>query len=198
MRLILVPPRQPPRRGPLTLRRLLSSTPSCSTPSCSTPSCFHSSVNLPPLHSSVLALVVLPLLSASSAPSASAASSATSAVHPPPLHHRPPLPPLLRSRSRHYPQAAIPRPKTAPSPCHFLPLLPPITRNVKLPDRATWHEFRRRPQSPSKTPSKSGKNGNVHLPSQHCHVVWGPTEGRGTPSHPNTSVWRAFRLARLL
>src|SRR5579859_2570115 len=62
-------------------------------------------------------------------------------------------------------------PKTATSPCHFLPLLPPITRNVKLPIPANPLEFKLCPRSPSKTTSQSGKNGNVHHPSQHCHPV---------------------------
>ncbi len=62
-------------------------------------------------------------------------------------------------------------PKTATSPCHFLPLLPPITQNVKLSVPANPLGFSPRARSPRATPSKSGKNGNVHHPSQHCHPI---------------------------
>jgi hypothetical protein len=54
-------------------------------------------------------------------------------------------------------------------PCRFLPRLPPITRNVKLPHRAKWLEFRVWEETVPDTKSKSGKNGNVDHANQHCH-----------------------------
>src|SRR5690242_13672134 len=57
-------------------------------------------------------------------------------------------------------------PKMAHFDCHILPLLPPITPNGKSPIPATRLEFGILPRSPSNTTSKSGKNGNVHHPSQ--------------------------------
>ena len=50
----------------------------------------------------------------------------------------------------------------------IVPLLPPITPNVKLPRPAIWLEFSVREETAPDISSKSGKNGNVHLRSQHC------------------------------
>src|SRR5689334_10665043 len=76
-----------------------------------------------------------------------------------------------RSRPRPHPQTATSSPKVATSPCHFLPLLPPITPNVKLPIPANRLEFSGQPHPPHESFSKSGKNGNVDHPSQHCHPI---------------------------
>jgi hypothetical protein len=52
----------------------------------------------------------------------------------------------------------------------IVPLLPPITPNVKSPWVANRLEFDVCEESHADQRSKSGKNGNVHQSSQHCHV----------------------------
>ena len=54
--------------------------------------------------------------------------------------------------------------------CRILPLLPPITPNVKLPRAANPLEFEIRMRDDADHTMKSGKNGNVNHPSQHCHM----------------------------
>src|SRR5689334_21619782 len=60
-------------------------------------------------------------------------------------------------------------PPTLPHRCHFLPLLPPITRNVKLRETANRLELGIRAEDDVDHRVKSGKNGNVDQPTQHCH-----------------------------
>jgi len=60
-------------------------------------------------------------------------------------------------------------PQNGKRSCRFLPLLPPITRNVTLPIPTTRLESRIGRESRAESISKSGKNGNVHRASQHCH-----------------------------
>jgi hypothetical protein len=69
-----------------------------------------------------------------------------------------------------------------PPRCHFvavfatiLPLLPSIMRNVKWQERANRLEFGIRAEDAPDTRPKSGKNGNVDLPSQHCRPNRVPT-----------------------
>jgi len=150
----IIPPSLLPQRGLLTHRGLPSHMPSCS-----------SSVPLPPplsLRSSMLALVVHPR------PSASCATCVTCAVQ----FSSPPTASVslrvLCGDLRLPPQMANPAAKAATSPCRFLPLLPPIIQNVKLPIRVNWLECGLCSQSPAKTPSKNGKNGNVDWRGQHC------------------------------
>jgi len=56
--------------------------------------------------------------------------------------------------------------------CHFLaaivPLLPPVTRTVTFVWAANRLECGIREEITPDAKSKSGKNGNVHHPSQHC------------------------------
>src|SRR5689334_17855371 len=74
-------------------------------------------------------------------------------------------------RARPRPQTATSSSKAANLPCRFLPLLPPRTRNVTLPDRANRLEFGVSTHCPVTSKLKSGKNGNVDHPSQHCHPI---------------------------
>jgi hypothetical protein len=57
-----------------------------------------------------------------------------------------------------------------------LPLLPPRTPNVTFPRPAKPLEFNIREEATPNTQSKSGKNGNVHHPSQHCRMGNAATE----------------------
>ncbi len=52
----------------------------------------------------------------------------------------------------------------------ILPPLPPITQNVKLPQAANLLEFAVRMRDDADHKTKSGKNGNVHHPSQLSHL----------------------------
>src|SRR5579859_3019092 len=60
---------------------------------------------------------------------------------------------------------------TWPEPLTTLPFLPPITRNVKSRKPANRLECRIREEDTLDTWPKSGKNGNVHHPSQLCHAA---------------------------
>ena len=60
------------------------------------------------------------------------------------------------------------------SPCRFLPPLPPITPNVTLPRAANPLEFAVRMRDDADHKTKSGKNGNVHHPSQHYRLEMRP------------------------
>jgi len=50
----------------------------------------------------------------------------------------------------------------------ILPPLPPITPSVKFPRDANRLEFSIREERATDQKSKSGKNGNVDHPTQHC------------------------------
>ncbi len=78
-------------------------------------------------------------------------------------------------------------------PCHFLPFLPPITRNVKLPIPANPLEFRCEPDQCRESNAKSGKNGNVHRPTQHCRAgfLW---QGRCLVERRRESTVYKYRM----
>src|SRR5690348_8992868 len=88
-------------------------------------------------------------------------------------------------------------PKMAHFDCHILPLLPPITPNGKLPIPATRLEFGILPRSPSNTTSKSGKNGNVHHPSQLSPPP-PPPHSLSSVSHPSLSATSASSAVQSL
>src|SRR5690348_256872 len=56
----------------------------------------------------------------------------------------------------------------------ILPPLPPITQNVTLPRAANPLEFAVRMRDDADHKTKSGKNGNVHHPSQHYRLEMRP------------------------
>jgi hypothetical protein len=88
----------------------------------------------------------------------------TSSEATPSAHRQPTSPKLATSPCRFC------RPPCHPLPhrCRFLPLLPPITRNVKLLWTAKPLECGVREEDALDTRPKSGKNGNVDHPTQHC------------------------------
>ena len=62
--------------------------------------------------------------------------------------------------------------------CHFLaailPPLPPRTQNAKSPQAANPLEFGMRVEDDADHTTKSGKNGNVDHPNQHCRLEMRP------------------------
>ena len=82
-------------------------------------------------------------------------------------------------------------PKTANPPCHplpprcrFLPLLPPRTRNIKSHIPANPLQFSPHLHPAHESCSKSGKNGNVHHPSQHYRAPFPSISAPLVSFHP--------------
>src|SRR5690349_1805007 len=65
---------------------------------------------------------------------------------------------------------AIPLATSLPFLAAILSLLPSIARNVKFAETANRLECGIREENALFTKCKSGKNGNVDHPSQHCHT----------------------------